>query len=167
MKSQYRIERSLITRARGIFGVSHEASHYYACLHLAIVFCNPYRDYFAIFRSRDSTATSRTWMTWTVFSTSGKFITCSYLLKYVLRNLFTKIILLYHSSVMKMHKIYFMNNMTIWWTTHEWCYHTMAGRWDHGKKNRSLEGSICMGKYYLGHNNKCRQSSCAVNYSIP
>ena len=46
-----------------------------------------------------------------------------------------KILLLYHLSLMKMHKIYFMNNMTIWWTTHEWCYHTMlAGGWNHGEK---------------------------------
>ena len=29
-----------------------------------------------------------------------------------------KIILLYHLSLMKMHKIYFMNNMTIWLTTY-------------------------------------------------
>ena len=30
--------------------------------------------------------------------------------------------------------------MTIWLTTHEWCYHNYGWRiWNHGKMNRSLE----------------------------
>lgn len=163
IKVSYKTKLTLVSW--GIFGVLRDASSYYALYHLASVFSSPYRDYFAIFRSRDSTANPRTRRTWTVISTTGKFITCSYLLMYVLRKLFAKY---YYSITYPWWKITKSILWIIWLSgdPHGWWYHTMAGRWSHGKKNRSLEGSICMGKYYLGLNNQCRQSSCAVYYAL-